>query len=140
MGWTTNFMCRRWKFDQKLKIWTWLHKMIFSCRIMKKRVSIECEKYFMRFGWKCVIAIQDGWVGLMEFIERKVLKFSEKMLRNEKTSESGWEVWVFILRKFFPLEKLGWNGKIWKIEAKSSFLSKNSSKLSLLGFSHTLQS
>ena len=117
-------MCRRWKFDQKLKIWTWLHKMTFSCRIMKKHVSIECEMYFMRFKWKCVNAILGGWVGLMEFDERQVFKFGGKMLWVEKTSESGWEVWVLILIKFFSLEKLGWNGKTWKLEAKSSFLSK----------------
>ena len=78
----------------------------------------------MRFGWKCAFAIQGGWVGLMEFDERNILKFGEKMLWVEKTSESGWEVWVFILRKVFSHEKLGWNGKTWKIEAKSSFLSK----------------
>ena len=52
----------------------------------------------------------------MEFNERRVLKFCEKMLWVEKTSESGWEVWVFILRKVFSLEKLGCNGKTWKIE------------------------
>ena len=56
-------------------------------------------------------AIQGGWVGLMEFDERKVLKFDEKMIWVEKTSESGWEVWVFILRKVFSLKKVGWNGK-----------------------------
>ena len=60
----------------------------------------------------------------MEFDERKVLKFGEKMLWVEKTSERGWEVWFFILRKVLLVEKLGWNGKTWKIEAKSSFLSK----------------
>ena len=78
----------------------------------------------MRFIWKCVNAIQGGWVGLIEFDERQVLKFGEKMLWVEKTSESGWEVWVFILTKVFSLENLGWKGKTWKIEAKSSFLSK----------------
>ena len=120
-----------------MKIWTWLHQMTFSCRIMKKHVSIEYENFFMRFGWKCLFAIQDGWVGLMEFNERKVLKFCKNLLYVEKTSESGWEVWVFILRKIFSLEKLGWN---WKTQPKSSFLSKISSKLSLLGSSHSLQS
>jgi hypothetical protein len=55
-------------------------------------------------------------------MKEKFLKFGEKMLRVEKTSESGWEVWVFILRKVFSLEKLGWNGKTWKIKAKSSFV------------------
>ena len=68
----------------------------------------------MGFGWKCANAIQGGWVGLMEFNERKVLKFGEKMIWVEKTSESGWQVLVFILRKFFSLEKLGWNGKLEK--------------------------
>ena len=78
----------------------------------------------MIFGWKCVDTIWSGWVDLMEFDERKVLKFGEKMLWVEKTSESGWEVWVFLLRKVISLENLGWNGKTWKIEAKSSFPSK----------------
>ena len=106
---------------------------------MNKHVSIECKIYFLGFGWKCGNAIQGGWVGLMEFVERKVLKFCEKMVWVKKISESWWEVLIFILRKKISLKKLGWNGKTWKIEAKSSFLSKNSSKLSLLGFSHYLQ-
>ena len=59
---------------------------------MKKHISIDCEMYFMRFGWKYVNAIYSGWVGLMEFDERKVLKFGEKMLWVEEKSESGWEV------------------------------------------------
>ena len=88
---------------------------------MKKHVSIECDNFFKRFEWKCVFAIQGGWVGLMEFNEIKLLKFCEKIIWVEKTSESGWEVWVFICRKVFSLEKLGWNGKTWKIDAKSFF-------------------
>ena len=80
--------------------------------------------FFMIFRWKCENAIQGGWVGLMEFNERKSLKCGEKKLWVEKTSESGWEVWVFILRKVFALEKLRWNEKTWKIEAISAFLSK----------------
>ena len=73
-------------------------------------------------------------------MNEKFRSFVKKMLWVEKTSGSGWEVWVFILGKVFSLEKLGWNGKTWKNQAKSSFLSKNSSRLSLLGFSHSLQS
>ena len=60
----------------------------------------------------------------MEFDEIKVLKFGEKMIWVEKIGESGWEVWVLILRNVFSLEKLGWDGKTWKTQAKSSFLSK----------------
>ena len=60
----------------------------------------------------------------MEFHETKVLKFCGKMIWVEKTSESGLEVLVFILRKVFSLEKLGWNGKTWKFKAKSFSLSK----------------
>ena len=78
----------------------------------------------MRFGWNFVFAIQGEWVGLMEFNERKVLKFCEKMLWVEKTSESGWEVWVFILIKVLSLEKRGWNGRTWKTQAKSFFSQK----------------
>ena len=70
-GWTTKIMCWRWNFNQTLKKWTWLHMMIFSCRIMKKHVSIDSEMSFMRFGWKCVFAIFGEWVSLMEFDERK---------------------------------------------------------------------
>ena len=55
--WTTKIMCGWWNFDQKLKKWTWLHIMRFSCRITKKHVSIDYEKYFMRFGWKCIFSI-----------------------------------------------------------------------------------
>ena len=89
-GWTTNFMCRRWNFDQKLKNWAWIHKMIFSCRIMKKHVSIDSKMYFMIFWWKCVFAIRGEWVDLMEFDERKVLNFCEKIIWVQKTSEGRW--------------------------------------------------
>ena len=61
-----------------------------------------------------------SWSSLKEMF----LKFGEKMLWVKKTSESGLKVWVFKLRKVFSLEKLGWNEKTWKNEAKSSFLSK----------------
>ena len=71
---------------EKLKNLNMTQKMIFSCRIMKKQVSIDCEMYFMRFKRKCVNAIWDGCIGLMEFDERKVLKFWEKKLWVEKTS------------------------------------------------------
>ena len=43
------------------------------------------------------------------------------------------------LIKVLSLEKLRWNGKTCKFEAKSSFLTKTQCMLSLLGFSHTLQ-
>ena len=66
----------------------------------------------------------------MEFDERKVLKFDEKWFEL-RTSEIRWEVLVSILRKVFSLKKLGWNGKTKKTQAKSSFLSKIWSKLSL---------
>lgn len=69
--WTTKIMCGRWQFDQKLKIWTWLHMMRFSFRIMKKHVSFDYEMSFMRFGWKCDFAIRGGKVSPMEFNERK---------------------------------------------------------------------
>ena len=57
IGRTTNFMCGRWNFNQKLKKWTWLHMMRFSCRIMNTHVSIYFEMYFMRFIWKGVFVI-----------------------------------------------------------------------------------
>ena len=57
-------------------------------------------------------------------MKEKLLKFGEKILWVEKTSESGCELLVLLLRTNLSLEKLGWNGKTWKIEAKSSFLSK----------------
>ena len=125
------------KFQQEIEKWIWLQMMRFSCRIVKKHVSIDSKKYFMRFGWKCVFAIRGGWVSLMEFDERKVLKFKERVLWVEKTSE---KFKFSYLEKVFSLEKLGWNVKSWKTQAKSSLLSKISSKLSLLSSSHSLQS
>ena len=65
-------------------------------------------------------------------LEKKCFELRQKVKVDEKFEFSHFEK--------FSLEKFGWNGKTWKIEAKSSFLSKNSSKLSLLGFSRTLQS
>ena len=59
-----------------------------------------------------------------EIDEWKVFEVEKRMLWVDKTSENGWEVWVFILIKVFLLEKLGWNGKTWKFKAKSSFLTK----------------
>ena len=69
IGWTTKIMCEQWKFDKKLKKTkkrTWLHKMKFSCRIMKKHVSFDFKMSFMRFRWKCVFAIRGEKVCLME--------------------------------------------------------------------------
>lgn len=124
----TNLSCRMniqfhvWK----VKFWpkTEILNMASQVEISYENVSIQNNISFMSFGWKCVNAISNGWVGLMEFDERKVLKFGENMLWVEKTSESRWEVLVFVLRNCFSLKKHGWNGKTWKIEAKSSFLPK----------------
>ena len=93
----------------------------------------------MRFGWKCGNAIQDEWVGLIKFDERKVLKFCEKMLWVEKTSESGWEVWVFILRKFSHLKNLDGMEKLANLILDPLISQKRLSVLSRLSFSHTLQ-
>ena len=60
--------------------------------------------------------------------------------KNTLSWENKWYVLVFILRKVFWLEKIGCNGKSWKTQAKSCLLSKISSKLSLFGSSHSLQS
>ena len=40
--------------------------------------------YLVRFRWESLNAIQGGWVGLMEFDERKVLKFGEKCFELRK--------------------------------------------------------
>ena len=124
------------KFQPKIEKWTWIHMMRFSCRIMKKHVSIDFEMFFMRFIWKCFYASHDEWVSLMEFDGRKCFEVYGK---SAFSWENKWEVWVFILRKVFSLEKLGWNDKSWKTQAKSSLLLKISSKLPLLGSSHSLQ-
>ena len=42
----------------------------------------------------------------MEFDERKILKFGEKMLWVEKTSESGWKVWFSYLETFSHSKKM----------------------------------
>ena len=91
---------------------------------MKKHVSVECEKFFIIFRWKCVFAIQGGWVGLMEFDERKVLKFGEKMIWVAKISESGWEVWFFILRKFSHSKNLDGMEKLEKLKLNPLFSQK----------------
>ena len=85
---------------------------------MKKHVLIEDEMFFMSFKWKCVNAIQSGWVGLMGVQWVKKFWSWEKNALSWEESENGWKVWVF------TLEKLGWNGKTWKFKAKSSFLTK----------------
>ena len=79
-GWKPKIMCRRWKFDQKLKHWTWMHMMRFSFRIMKKHVSFYSKMYFMIFGWKCDFAIRGGKVCLMEINERKSFEVMERII------------------------------------------------------------
>ena len=53
--------------------------------------------------------------------------------------ENKWEVWVFIVKIFFLTWQTWIEWKILKNQSKSSLLSKISSKLSLLGSSHSLQ-
>jgi hypothetical protein len=89
-GRTTKIMCRRWKFNQKLKKWTWLHMMRFSFKIMKKRVLFDSEMSFMRFRWKWVFAICGEKVCLMEFDERKSFL-------------SWWKEWFGLRKKFINL-------------------------------------
>ena len=91
---------------------------------MKKHVSIENEMSFMSFRWKCVNAIKSRWVGLMGVGWMKSFEVWKDLLWVEKTSENEWKVWVLTLIKVFSHEKLGWNGKKWKFEVKSSFLTK----------------
>ena len=79
-SWTAKITCGRWKFDQKMKNWTWLHVIGFSFWIMNKQVSFDSKMYFMRFGWKYFFTIRDEKVCLMWFDERKSLKFTERML------------------------------------------------------------
>ena len=62
--------------------------------------------FFMSYGWKCVNVIQSRWVGLIGVRWVKSFEVWKIMLWVEKTSESGWEVWYFILRKVFSLENL----------------------------------
>ena len=121
-------MCRRWKFDQ-LK--TWLHMIIFSCRIMKKHVSFDSKMSFMRFRWKCVFAIRGEKVCLMEFDERKSFEVGGK---NALSLRKKWEVWVFILRKVFLTQQALMEWQILKTKAKSSLHLKISSKTLTLGF------
>ena len=124
IGWTTNFMCKRWNFNQKLKIWTWLHKMRFSCRITKKHVSINSEMSFTIFTWKCVFAIQGERVSHGVRWKKKFWSWWKSAL----CWENKWEVWVFILRNFFLTLPTLMEWKILKTQAKSSLLSKISSK------------
>ena len=135
--WTTKIMWEWWKFDQKLKNWTWLHIMIFSFRIMKKHVSFDSEMSLMRFRWKWVFAIHGEKVCLMEFDERKSFEVMERMLCVWETSE---KFEFSYLEKFFINQQLSWNGKYWKFELNPLFSWKTQVKLSLLGSSHSLQS
>ena len=57
----------------------------------------------MRFRWKCDFAICGEKVCLMELDERKTFEVDGN---NALSWENKWEVWVFILRKVFLLEKL----------------------------------
>ena len=115
-------MCRRWKFDQKLKNWTWLHMMIFSFRIMKKHISFDSETSFMRFRWKCDFAICGGKVCLMEIDERKSFEVMEIRLCVWETSE---KFEFSYLEKFFSLDKLWGNGKSWKLKLNPLFSRKS---------------
>ena len=90
--------------------------MIFSCRIMKKHVSIDSETSFMRFRWKSVFAIWGERVSLMEFDERKSFEVDGKVLWVEETSEK-----FDFLEKKFSLDQLGWNGKSWKLKLNPLF-------------------
>ena len=92
---------------------------------MKKHVSIQDEIYFMRFRSKCVNAIQSEWVGLVGVRWVKSFEVWKRMPWVEKESESKWNVLVFTLIKVLSLEKPRWNGKAYKFEAKSSFLTKS---------------
>ena len=115
-------MCEQWKFDQKLKKWTWLHMITFSCRIMKKHVSFDSEMSFMRFGWKCVFAIHGEKCVSWNLMKEKVLKLMKIMLWVEKTSEK----FAFsYLEKFFSLNKLRRNGKSWKLKLNLLFSRKS---------------
>ena len=124
-GWTTKSMCGRWNFDQKLKKLIGIHTMRFSCKIMKKHVSIDYENYFMGFRWKCVFC-NPGWMSWSHGVRWK--KSFEVCCKIALSWENKWEVLVFILIKSLLTWKLGWNGKSWKTQAKSSLLSKISSK------------
>ena len=76
-------------------------------------------------------------VCLMEFDEKKSFEVDGN---NDLGWENKWEVWVFILRKVFLTLPTLMEWKILRTQVKSSLLSKISSKLSLPGSSHSLQS
>jgi hypothetical protein len=95
--------------ETEKKKWKWLHMMWFSCRIMKKHVSIDFEMSFMSFGWKYhffnlwwmseshgVRWKKSFWIFVKTCFElRKQVKLDEKL--------------SFILRKVLSLEKLKLN-------------------------------
>ena len=117
--WTTKIMCGRWKSDQKLKKWTWLHMMRFSCSIMKKHVSFDSEMSFMIFGWNCVLAIH-GEKSVSHGIRWKKKFWS--WWKNDLICEKKWEVRTFILRKFFLTRPTWMEWKILKTQSKSSII------------------
>ena len=136
-GWTTKIMRGQWKFDKKLKNWTWLHMMIFSCRIMKKHGSFDSEMSFMRFGWRCVFSIHGEKCVSWNSMKEKVLKLMKIILCVEKNNE---KFEYSYLETFFSLDQLRWNGKSWKLKLNPLFSRKSQVKLSLLGSSHSLLS
>ena len=134
-----KIMYGRWKFNQKLKNWTWLHMIVFSCRTMKKHVSFNSEMSFMRFGWNFIFAIrrEKSVSHGIRWKEKKVLNLVEKffVLRKHVRSLS-----FHTYKMFFSLEKLRRNGKSWKLKLNPLFSGKSQVKHSLLGSYHPLQS
>ena len=55
-----NFMCRTKHLIKNLKFEAWMHKLKFTCWIMKKHVSIQNEIIFMIFWWKSQMQARVG--------------------------------------------------------------------------------
>ena len=139
-GWIAKIMCGRWNFNQKLKKkWACLHKMRFSCRIIKKHVSIYFEIYFMIFRWKCVFAIRVNELVLWSSMKEKFWYFVGKWFELIKQVQVDDKFKFSYLEKFSHSKNLDGMENLEKTQDKSSYLSKISSKLSLLGSSHSLQ-
>ena len=88
---------KNWKFEHDLIRWD---SHVGSRRNMFQ-LNVRCISWDLDEN----VCLQSGVDELVSWslMKEKFLKFCENMLWVEKTSESGWEVWVFILRKDFSL-------------------------------------
>ena len=105
---------RQWISRAKMKFWSeilkfgkQMHKLKFSCQIMKKDVSIQKWSQFHEFWWKMQVQAKMGlsmswevwWIKSFSSLEKCVLSRSEKWWSEWKVD--FWNMEVFITWKFW---------------------------------------